>query len=591
MAFRLQSMLAGGAKTLSSKLKTLEEDTKELITTEASRVAQEMSDARKARIKNTVDYNTAARKLQRFGLDDAQIEAVLSAGLTGADDFVKSMETKALKADLKGLEFNVRDAAQSMFSNISPDISGRSIEEQAQAFAAAQTPYAGTGIGPAAQRISTAVGAMGRGDAPTDYITSQLKGQVGAAGGDAPEAFTGRAFGTATGYQFSPELTTVEGVLAARKTEAEIAGREAGTKLTLQQVIESETMLPLQVQEREARIDNIIADTGIKNVTADRIVAMLPSEIAVSEAQAAKIISDIEKNEAIMTQMLLENDQIAANADFIRAKMDNLIIETDLLEEFGPQERRAKIIQLNTAAELNKSRVNQIESEIAREDELQPYVVQIKKQELEALKTGDFADIEEFQTNLIAENHRLETELASGLVRPEEEAAIRNRIAVNEEAIASASVTLAASSNSNDFFSKSSAPTLYNHLVKQNLSVFDVTFDYADFETSLASIDDTQMPKFFAAVIQATNEFDSLYNTSARGARFANTKMCSINNDIRDYSQRQGDAYLGRKTLAEIGAMTDVSVGQTISYLDPQTNEEVFAVYTGGTFVSSLEME
>ena len=350
-------------------------------------------------------------------------------------------------------------------------------------------------------------------------------------------------------------------------------------------------MLPLQVQEREARIDNIIADTGIKNVTADRIVAMLPSEIAVSEAQAAKIISDIEKNEAIMTQMLLENDQIAANADFIRAKMDNLIIETDLLEEFGPQERRAKIIQLNTAAELNKSRVNQIESEIAREDELQPYVVQIKKQELEALKTGDFADIEEFQTNLIAENHRLETELASGLVRPEEEAAIRNRIAVNEEAIASASVTLAASSNSNDFFSKSSAPTLYNHLVKQNLSVFDVTFDYADFETSLASIDDTQMPKFFAAVIQATNEFDSLYNTSARGARFANTKRGSINNAIRDYSQRQGDAYLGRKTLAEIGAMTDVSEGQTISYLDPQTNEEVFAVYTGGTFVSSLEME
>ena len=81
--FRLKSVIAGAAKRGSERLKTLEEDTKKLITTEAARVGKEMEDVRKQRIKDVTSYNQAGRKLRGYGLNNAQVEAVLAGGMDG----------------------------------------------------------------------------------------------------------------------------------------------------------------------------------------------------------------------------------------------------------------------------------------------------------------------------------------------------------------------------------------------------------------------------------------------------------------------------------------------------------------------------
>ena len=88
MGFRLMSFAAGAAKRGSERLKALEEDTKKLITTEAARVAEDARNINKARIKSVTDYNSAARKLKsRYQLNDGQVEAILSGGLDGVQNF------------------------------------------------------------------------------------------------------------------------------------------------------------------------------------------------------------------------------------------------------------------------------------------------------------------------------------------------------------------------------------------------------------------------------------------------------------------------------------------------------------------------
>ena len=106
MGFRLQSALAGAAKSLSSRLKALEEETNELVKTEAGRVAQELKENRKARTAAKLDYGKAARKLQNYGLSDGQIEAVLAGGVEGATQFEQSLQSKEMSAALEGKQFN-----------------------------------------------------------------------------------------------------------------------------------------------------------------------------------------------------------------------------------------------------------------------------------------------------------------------------------------------------------------------------------------------------------------------------------------------------------------------------------------------------
>ena len=64
MAFRLMSAVAGAAKRGSERLKALEDDTKKLITTEASRVAEDARNISKARTKSVLEYNQAATDVE-----------------------------------------------------------------------------------------------------------------------------------------------------------------------------------------------------------------------------------------------------------------------------------------------------------------------------------------------------------------------------------------------------------------------------------------------------------------------------------------------------------------------------------------------
>ena len=134
MSFSLFHAVAGGAKRMSERLNTLETDTKDLVKTSAGRIATEMANNRKERIKNRTDYREAANKLKSLGLGNAQIETVLQGGLGEADAFLQTVQVGATKAALENKQFNQENYIQNLFS-VKEFGEGRTIDEQAEAFA------------------------------------------------------------------------------------------------------------------------------------------------------------------------------------------------------------------------------------------------------------------------------------------------------------------------------------------------------------------------------------------------------------------------------------------------------------------------
>ena len=647
MGFRLMSFAAGAAKRGSERLKALEEDTKKLITTEAARVAEDARNINKARIKSVTDYNSAARKLKsRYDLNDGQVEAVLAGGLDGVEKLDSTMQSLAIKAQLEGKEFNRANALAGVLPTISPDVAARSQDEAAAAFAASMNPYTNEGLDVAAGRIGASVGAMTRGGkAPMDYITSQLQARTQALGGPTPEKFTGAAFGT-TAYGFRPETVDAATMIAAEKAAGE--ARSATIAADVAQ-FNLDEVLPADVAERKARTKQIFASAGLDEAQAKRINELLEGEIKLQEgelqltgARVEEIASNIKKTDAVIAKMVTEGQLDEANIKLIQARIGKLNIDTETataLKDLSVKELEAKISQMNASTELTNSRTSELNTRIeALPEELRANVAEtvartglltaqttatgaetgltnVRKQvlqqeillneqfsvaerqaaldlvEAKVIATGRYSDLEEFQVALLEDNRRLEEQLLA--LPPDAEAErenIRNKILDNKERIGSSAIALADVEGGAELLNKGAAPTVYNHFVRQNLQGFDVDFEYGSLDQVISNISASQRPQYFAAVAQATAEFESVYGTDRQGMKFALNKQISLNNMLRDYQQRLGASNKTAEKALNLGIMTQAEVdehqgkeGEVVGV--KRGDDVVYMIYTGGRFI------
>lgn len=619
MGFRLSGILAGAAKRGSERLKTLEEDTKKLITTEASRVGAEMEAARKQRTKDTLDYNRAGRKLKsQYNLTDGQIEAVLAGGLEGVQQLDQTMQNAALRAELGGKVFDRDSTLATVLPQINEAIAGRSLEDQAAAFAAANSPYISsfdTGV----SRIGDTVAAMTRsGKSPDEYIRSQLAAQTRAFGGEAPEQYTGDAFGTGTGYGFRPDVATVEGILAAQKTQAEIAGTEAGTAATVMSTERMATLLPIEVEERQAKISQIGADVGLTQAQTTRINELLPSEVQINEGKVQQIAKDMQKTDAIIAQMAQENEQIAANTELLRGRVGKLAIETDILSNLGEAEMKAKIEQMTTSSELSRKRSEALAAEIPFIGEkaqveidritaaigteeltqeklteeialLSEFGAQEKQAALDLIESkilvnGSYADLEEFQVAIMAENKRLEDSLP-GIEDEAERAAVEAQIQRNKERVGASAIALA---DTDAALNKGQAPTVFGQIAKQSLQGYGLKQEYSSLDQIIANIDESQMPNYFKAIIEANDMFGAVYGGDRQGQKYADAKIAGINNQLADYAARNNmpEEY-NYANLNELANSTvDWKEGDVASYQDGE--DTIYAIFSGGEMVRAI---
>ena len=647
MGFRLMSFAAGAAKRGSERLKALEEDTKKLITTEAARVAEDARNINKARIKSVTDYNSAARKLKsRYNLNDGQVEAVLAGGLDGVEKLDSTMQSLAIKAQLEGKEFNRANALAGVLPTISPDVAARSQDEAAAAFAAAMNPYTNEGMDVAAGRIGASVSAMTRGaKAPMDYITSQLQARTQALGGPTPEKFTGAAFGT-TAYGFRPETVDAATMIAAEKAAGE--ARSATIAADVAQ-FNLDEVLPADVEQRKAQTKQILSSAGLDEAQTMRINELIEGEVAqqgaelqLTGARVEEIASNIKKADAVIAKMAKEGQLDDANIELIQARIGKLNIDTETavaLKDLSVKELQAKISQMNASTELTKSRTSELNTRIeALPEELRANVAEtvartglltaqttatgaetgltnVRKQvlqqeillneqfsvaerqaaldlvEAQVIATGRYSDLEEFQVALLEDNRRLEEQL---LAIPSDDPlrdSIRSKILDNKERIASSAVALADVEGGAELLNKGAAPTVYNHFVRQNLQGFDVDFEYGSLDQVISNISASQRPQYFAAVAQATAEFESVYGTDRQGMKFALNKQISLNNMLRDYQQRLASSNKPAEKALSLGIMTEAEVnehqgkeGEVVGM--KQGDDIVYMIYTGGRFVS-----
>ena len=618
--FRLKSVIAGAAKRGSERLKTLEEDTKKLITTEAARVGKEMEDVRKQRIKDVTSYNQAGRKLRGYGLNNAQVEAVLAGGIDGFEELKSSLTNAELRATMKGVEFDRDEALANLLPEITAGVEGRSLEEQAQAFAAAQSPFESS-FDEGVARIGSAVAGFTRGDkAPTNYIRTQLDAQTRALGGARPAVFTGQTIGEGTGFQFRPDLTSTEALQATLQAEATRAKVEAETATEV-------AMLPLNMEQRKAEIMSEASNRNLTDAQAARINTLLPTEVAVSKAKLNQITADIEKTNAVIEQMGIENEQIKANTGLIQEKVVKLGIESDILGKYGEQEMRAQINQINSSVAVNRKqaqilgkKINFVEEKERAEidrittatatekltqeklkadvDLLEQFGAKEKQAGLDLILSkiavNESAsrpdDLEAFQVFLLDENKKLEDVLLQEGMSNEMANQLRSQIDANNDRIGYAQIALAEDGQGyQELLSKGQAPNVFNAMLKTNLQGFDVRQEFTSLDGIIANIEDGKEAAYFGGLIQTAQEFKSVYGIDRQGERFGDEKLFTINSMLADYYNRRAEdeQKLGTfRSISELEAMDENNIEEgSVAIVPNQNGFEEYVIFTGGKFV------
>lgn len=591
MAFRLQSFIAGAATRASDRLKTLEEDTKEVAKTEAGRIAQEIAEARKQRIADTLDYNTTARKLKsQYGLNDTQVYSVLQGGLEQADIFMNTVRAGAIDASTNKQEFDRNNYAQNLFTvKDYGDFTAPGLEQQASAYAAMRSPMSQQNlVDQAANRVGVSTKTL-LGQANPDYLKGLISQQVSASAGDITP-YEGPAFGTGLpeGAGFRAADVLPEDMLAIQQAQATIASTEAGTEFKVAQTEEIVSLMPLKGEALQAQIDSTISSTGLNNVQASRITNLVDLEMQQKEADIQltnKNVEQIAKNmqftDAKIEQLAVEKGYTEAQTQLAYAKFDQALVQTDLLGielANAPEVAAAKLAQIQAEVELTTNRSEelaiknkalpdilkaQLEETTANVflKETQAQTAQLNGQKLEQeiflndtfgvaerqaaldlveaklITEQRFGDFEEYSTALLVRNDALRDAIRRE-TDPSVITQMEQEILSNNERLVTVNA-MTASSKSGDIFTESlNETTTFNTMLNKQATALDLDSSMGDLGQITMTLNESQLPKLFKATEQTISQFYNQYGNYSRGRNHAVGEAQSLNSAIRDFAMR-----------------------------------------------------
>jgi hypothetical protein len=522
MGLRLSSVLGGAATRGSERLKTLEEDTKKLITTEAARVAKELEDTRKERTKNRLDYNKAARQLKtQYKLSDGQVETLLAGGLQNVEAFsnaIKAGQARAYQED-RTKPFDALGYAQGLFSATQEGVNvpSRSISEQADAFASMMAPMPSSLMTSAEERIGKAVTGMGAARAPKDFISSTLAAQTRALGGEAPVEFTGAELGT-TGMTVKGlgELSPTD-LIALRKAEADVASTEALTDV------------------RKAQVGSINQDAAL---TKEKIEEAQITNKGLEDRLGA----EADKVKATVDQIIANTGLAEARAKTEGISADKMQKELELLEEFGEEERQAAL--------------DLVEAQI--------------------YEKGSYNDLEAYQVGQLRIKNSLQDKL-NNTEDPTERAALEKRIKNVDSRISDAAIALSDDDTTTDYFKNAVQPeNVFQKIIQRNAQGLDVGTELSPFSTEITlELGPGKMPQYFTAIATSIDEFGERFAYKQKGnktviknqmgADAALAFAKSFDNQIKAFANSQGFIDAGFKNYS---SPTAVGQGPRIYSMD-----------------------
>jgi hypothetical protein len=481
MAFRLQSFLAGAAKEATKNLRARDEDLLESIKNSASNLAKEAKNVRKERMNAIREYGSKGRRLRNeYGLNDGQIQTILSDGVEKFDTFVKDVQSGALRHVRSGgtMEtFNTRDFIQeNLFKSINVDNPGEtqymSLEDQSKLYGSLSVPSTLDADAEAAgisAQSQTLFGGMSEADA-----RKRLGTFTGA------EQYSGPGFAS-SGYAYQAPAVGLDTELAMQAADASIRKTESGIKVD-QQAIELS----------KQKVKSMIADTKIavdvNKRTAEKEKLFQGPELAALKANTDRI------NQAI------SNDQLKGDA-----------LEAELATVYATQ-----------GATIEKA---ELQNDLIR---------------AQIIETGTYKDAEELAYSSIAVADKAEADLAEMKASgnfDQTEIAKQQAIATSARNSADENLKLMGDQVSEDLFSKINLDNSFSKKLQAASTAFNVGMEFSSMGDAISGMSEGKMPQFLTALDSVIKDLNTSYGKYTAGKNFVAGKRNTFNKAIDAYSK------------------------------------------------------
>lgn len=479
MAFRLMSALAGAAKSASTNIRERDKEFRVSLKNTAADLAKEAKNVIAERTKAATSYTNKGRQLMdEYGLNEGQVQALLSGGVERYDSFIKDVQSGALRHVRAGNKdkFDVRNYVQDvLFASTNVDNPAQttymSLEDQAKLYGSISVPSTVDAASSAAG-ISAQTQSIFGGISPED-VEKRLGTFTGA------EQYSGPGFAS-SGYAYQAPAVGLDTELAMQAADANIRKTESSIAVDTQAVLLS-----------KQKVKNLITDE--------------------------KIAADVNRR-AAEKEKLFQGPELAAlkaNTDRINQAISNDQLKGDALEA------ELAIIYATQDATIEQA---ELQNDLIR---------------AQIIESGTYKDAEELAYSSIAVADKAEADLAEMKASgnfDSTEIAKQQAIATSARNSANENLKLLGNQVSEDLFSKINLDTSFGKKLQTASSLFNVGMEFSSMGDAIAGISNSKMPQFLTAFDSVVKDLNTSYGKFEAGKNFIAGKRNAYKDAINAYA-------------------------------------------------------
>lgn len=496
MAFRLQSALAGAATRLSSKIEKFDEAYADSLKNTAANLAKEAKNIVKERTAAVRQYQNYGKVLiDEYGLNERQVQALLSAGTDRYETFIKDVQSGAMEHVAAGnpiTSFKPKEYVQdTLFAVTDPvgtktgasNVDYMSLSEQAKLYGQLTVPST---IDLDAEASSISAGTQ-RGIFKVGQ--EQVKAALGAVPSGAEE-YTGPGF-EGSGFAYQPPALSAEQTLQFQTAKQQLSSAETAEDLTQSQIALNKT-----------RVSDVMSQIGTRSQQLELQQNADARAAAAEERLAKSFPAELKKLQLGLNSIGLANKSA-------RLKNEELQNALDIFEEFGTEE--AKLANDLVRATIIEKGTYETAKALAFASVSKANNAQIRLTEMQ--DSGDFV---ENDPELLAQQNMVNT----------------------LNTIKDANLKLLGNEVDEDIFSRVNLDSTYSSRVKDASLAFNVELKFAGLDQAISAIGKDKYPAFLTASANVIEGVGIEFGKFNRGNEFFKGKGRQFNAAVNSYANQ-----------------------------------------------------
>ena len=480
MAFRLMSALAGAAKSASANIRERDKEFRVSLKNTAEELAKEAKNVISERTKAATNYTNKGRQLMdEYGLNEGQVQALLSGGVERYDSFIKDVQSGALRHVRAGNKepFNVREYVQdTLFASTNVDNPAEttymSLADQAKLYGNISVPST---IDPTASAagISAQTQSIFGGISQED-VEKRLGTFTGA------EKYSGPGFAS-SGYAYQAPAVNLDTELAMQAAAAGVDKTRSDIDVNKQAIAKSKQQVKNMITDEKIAVD-------VNRRTKEKEELFQPLELSAMRANTSRIWQSISNDQ-------LKGDKLEAELATLYATQEATIEQAELQNDLI----RAQILDKGTYKDAEELAY----SSIAVADRLEAELARMKA-------SGDFSD----------------TQIAK-----------QQAIATSARNSADENLKLMGDQVSEDLFSKINLDNSFSKKLQAASTALDVGMKFSSMGDAIAGMGKGKMPQFLTAFDIVVKDLNTSYGKYAAGKNFVAGKRNAYKKAIDTYSR------------------------------------------------------